>query len=85
MADSIGDIQAEAARILALPPEQYAEIMLTMMYFKVLHPKGIDNLTVILDGSVFSVGKSDPVERLERASKQIAKELSARCSAEKSQ
>jgi len=84
MADSIVVAEEEAARLLQLPPEKFAEMMLTMLYFKVLHPKGIQNLTVVLDGSVFSVGKMQPLPRLERAAKLIQEELESLCSAERS-
>jgi len=83
MADSMMDAEAEAARLLQLPPDKFAEMMLTMLYFKVLHPKGIQNLTVVLDGSVFNVGTMEPLPRLERAAKLVQDELESLCSAKR--
>lgn len=73
---------AEAQKLLRLSADQFADAMLSMLYFKVLHPKGVDSLTIVHGDSVFSVGSDETEARLRKAKTRIEQEI-ARCLEEK--
>ncbi len=69
------DLDEEARRLTALPPVQFASFMLTMLFTKILHPKGVLDMTVIVDGSVMHIGQSHTLDALTQAKTALAGEI----------
>ncbi len=69
------NMDAEAVDLLTLPANEFAASILTMLYLNVLMPKGVTEMTVICNGSVITLGKNDPMDRLRRAMQCLAEEI----------
>ena len=69
------NMDAEAVDLLALPVNEFAASILTMLYLNVLMPKGVIEMTVICNDSVITLGKDDPMVRLRRATQCLAEEI----------
>lgn len=69
------DVQAVANELLSMPPESFAETMLTMFFLKVLHPKGVREMTVVCGERVISLGDGNPKLRLEDALRVLEREM----------
>ena len=75
MVDKESNTDAEAVDLLALPANEFAASILTMLYLNVLMPKGVIEMTVICNDSVITLGKDDPMVRLRRATQCLAEEM----------
>jgi hypothetical protein len=60
-------LEEEAQKLVDLPPVQFAGFIMTMMFSKILHPRGIRNMTVIVDSSVISIGEKDFMQNIRDA------------------
>lgn len=69
------NMDTEAVDLLALPANEFAASILTMLYLNVLMAKGVREMTVICNGSVITLGKDDPMDRLRRAIQCLADEI----------
>ena len=68
----------EAQLLVSLPPTEFAGFMLTMLFTKVLYPKGVRNMTVVVDGSVINIGDGEFLTALKQAKTALSGEI-ARC------
>ena len=75
MVDKECNMDAEAVDLLALPANEFAASILTMLYLNVLMPKGVAEMTVICNNSVITLGGDDPIDRLRRATQCLAEEI----------
>ena len=75
MVDKESNTDAEAVDLLALPANEFAASILTMLYLNVLMPKGVTEMTVICNNSVITLGYDDPMDRLRRATQCLAEEI----------
>jgi len=75
MVDKESNMDAEAVDLLVLPTNEFAASILTMLYLNVLMPKGVKEMTVICNNSVITLGNSDPMDRLRRATQCLAEEM----------
>ncbi|MBU2766078.1 hypothetical protein HAP94_07700 [Acidithiobacillus ferrivorans] len=69
------NMDAEAVDLLALPANEFAASILTMLYLNVLTPKGVTEMTVICNNSVITLGSDDSMDRLRRATQCLADEI----------
>jgi hypothetical protein len=72
------DMDAEAREILSWSTEDFASGLLTMLFLNTLSPKGVKEMTVIVNDSVLSLGQGDPLDRLQRAKNSLEAELRAK-------
>ncbi|PKY11827.1 hypothetical protein B1757_02375 [Acidithiobacillus marinus] len=69
------NLDDEARRLVSLPPAEFAGFMLTMLFSKVLYPKGVRDMTVIVNGSVINIGDSEPLVALKTAKTALSGEI----------
>ncbi|MEY2335156.1 hypothetical protein [Acidithiobacillus ferrianus] len=75
MIDNESNMDAEAVDLLALPANEFAASILTMLYLNVLMPKGVKEMTVIYNSSIITLGNYDPMDRLRRAKQCLVEEI----------
>ncbi|MBE7562213.1 hypothetical protein H7F10_04410 [Acidithiobacillus sp. HP-6] len=68
-------LEEEAQKLVGLPPVQFAGFILTMLFTKILHPRGIKDMVVIVNGSVISIGEKDVLQNLLNAKTALAGEI----------
>ena len=68
-------LEEEAQKLVGLPPVQFAGFILTMMFTKILHPRGIKDMVVIVNGSVIALGENEVQQNLLDAKTALAGEI----------
>lgn len=68
-------LEEEAQKLVALPPVQFAGFILTMMFTKILHPRGIKNMVVVVNGSVIALGEKEVLQNVLDAKTALAGEI----------
>lgn len=68
-------LEEEAQKLVALPPVQFAGFILTMMFTKILHPRGIKDMVVVVNGSVIALGEKEVLQNVLDAKTALAGEI----------
>jgi hypothetical protein len=68
-------LEEEAQKLVGLPPVQFAGFILTMLFTKILYPRGIRNMTVIVDGSVIAMGEKELMQNFLNAKTALTGEI----------